>query len=153
MPGIKVVLDSKSEGRGGPKRPEPSRVWGCGRKRAILLRRQSNLSPTLIIRVTPKITAFPFIPKAADRKESLVMNALHPFAYRTNPDGSIDSICLTCFQTIACEDSQDRLIVHEESHSCDPYWVFSRAPVDFRQSTSGRASASRFGNVQEFRGR
>ncbi len=66
------------------------------------------------------------------------MEALNPFAYRTNPDGSIDSICLTCFQTIACEDSEGKLIAHEESHSCDPQWVFSRAPVYSRQSTPAR---------------
>ncbi len=81
------------------------------------------------------------------------MNTIHPFAYRTNPDGSIDSICLTCFQTIASEHSEDKLIAHEERHSCDPYWVFSRACVDSRQRTYVRTAASRFGSVHEFRGR
>ncbi len=64
------------------------------------------------------------------------MDTRIPFAHRTNPDASVDSICLTCFQTIASEDSEDKLIAHEESHSCDPYWVFSRARFDPRQTTS-----------------
>jgi len=54
------------------------------------------------------------------------MNTLSPFAHRRNPDKSIDSICTACFQTIASEDLEGKLIAHEESHSCDPYWQFSR---------------------------
>ena len=52
------------------------------------------------------------------------MNTLIPFAHRRNPDASIDSICTTCFQTIASEYSVGKLIAHEERHSCDPYWQF-----------------------------
>jgi hypothetical protein len=52
------------------------------------------------------------------------MTTLIPFAHRRNPDSSIDSICTSCFQTIASEDSVDKLIAHEEHHSCDPYWQF-----------------------------
>jgi hypothetical protein len=80
------------------------------------------------------------------------MHTLNPFAYRTNPDGSIDSICLTCFQTIASEDSEDKLIAHEERHSCDPYWVFSRSRFDSRESATRRASARGLGRVHEFHG-
>jgi len=64
-----------------------------------------------------------------------------PFAHRTNPDASIDSICTTCFQTIASEDNEGKLIAHEERHSCDPYWVFSRARFDSRRSTSASLSS------------
>jgi len=81
------------------------------------------------------------------------MDTLIQFAHRTNPDGSIDSICLTCFQTIASEDNEDRLITYEDRHSCDPYWVFSRARFDCRQSTSAGASASGLGRFHEFHGR
>jgi hypothetical protein len=81
------------------------------------------------------------------------MDTLNAFAHRTNPDASIDSICLTCFQTIASEDNEDKLIAHEESHSCDAYWVFSRARVDSRQSASAGTSASGLGAVHEFHGR
>ena len=63
------------------------------------------------------------------------MVALIPFAHRRNSDASIDSICTTCFQTIASEDSESKLIAHEECHSCDPYWQFSRAQVDSERST------------------
>ena len=68
------------------------------------------------------------------------MKTVIPFAHRTNPDGSIDSICTTCFQTIACEDIAGGLIAHEERHSCDPYWQFSRTPFDSRESVFARRS-------------
>jgi len=64
------------------------------------------------------------------------MTTLIPFAHRRNPDASIDSICTSCFQTVASEDSEDKLIAHEERHSCDPYWALSRPRFDSRQSTS-----------------
>jgi hypothetical protein len=55
------------------------------------------------------------------------MTTLHAFAHRKNPDASIDSICTKCFQTIASEDSDDKLVALEERHRCDPNWWFSRA--------------------------
>jgi hypothetical protein len=67
------------------------------------------------------------------------MVGLIAFAHRQNSDASIDSICTTCFQTIASEDSEGKLIAHEERHSCDPYWQFSRAQVDSDQSTTARS--------------
>jgi len=67
------------------------------------------------------------------------MVALIPFAHRRNSDAWLDSICTTCFQTIASEDSEGKLIAHEERHSCDPYWQFSRAQVDSDQSTPARS--------------
>ena len=71
-----------------------------------------------------------------------MMNTLIRFAHRKNPDRSIDSICTTCFQTIASEDSAGKLISHEERHSCDPYWHFSQARLDSRESTSASSEAS-----------
>lgn len=73
------------------------------------------------------------------------MTTLIPFAHRRNPDTSIDSICTTCFQTIASEDSEGKLIAHEERHSCDPNWQVSRAHFDSRQSTPARPSVTRLG--------
>jgi hypothetical protein len=67
------------------------------------------------------------------------MVGLIAFAHRQNSDASIDSICTTCFQTIASEDSEGQLIAHEERHSCDPYWQFSRTQVDSLQSTPARS--------------
>jgi len=49
-----------------------------------------------------------------------------PFAHRRNPDTSIDSICTTCFQTIANENNETKLIEHEERHLCVPHWQFRR---------------------------
>lgn len=41
----------------------------------------------------------------------------HP--HRHNSDGSVDSICLTCFQTIARAGDEAALTEHERKHSCD----------------------------------
>jgi hypothetical protein len=71
------------------------------------------------------------------------MTNLTPFAHRINPDASIDSICTTCFQTIASENSEAKIFAHEERHLCDPYWLSSLAHFDSRQSTSAHRSAAR----------
>ena len=42
------------------------------------------------------------------------------FAHRTNEDGSIDSICLKCFITVATESSESDLERAEHDHTCDP---------------------------------
>jgi hypothetical protein len=81
------------------------------------------------------------------------MDTLITFAHRTNPDASIDSICKACFQTIASGDSEDKLIVHEECHTCDPYWQVSQTRFDPRRSTSARGLATGLGKVSECLGR
>jgi len=52
------------------------------------------------------------------------------FAHRKNPDESMDSICTKCFQTIASEDSENKLTAFEERHLCDPNSRFSRTTSD-----------------------
>jgi hypothetical protein len=76
------------------------------------------------------------------------MNTLIRFAHRKNPDSSIDSICTTCFETLASEDSVDKLIAHEERHSCDPHWQFADYPEQaagllFRHKSRGTAQRCR----------
>ena len=78
------------------------------------------------------------------------MNILTPFAHRRNPDASIDSICTTCFQTIASEESEGSLIAHEKRHSCDPYWRFSPAPLILGGAPSERPSARGLSYVHGF---
>jgi hypothetical protein len=68
------------------------------------------------------------------------MNTFGPFVHRKNPDKTIDSICTACFQTIASEDHEDKLIAHEKSHSCDPYWQYSRASFSDRESALPRSA-------------
>jgi len=41
----------------------------------------------------------------------------HP--HRRNPDGSVDSICITCFATIARAGDEAALTEQEKKHSCD----------------------------------
>jgi len=68
------------------------------------------------------------------------MNPFGPFAHRWNRDKSIDSICTACFQTIASEYLENKLIAHEERHVCNPHWQFSRARYEYRESVPARPS-------------
>jgi len=62
------------------------------------------------------------------------------FAHRLNRDASFDSICTTCFKTIASEDSEGKLIAHEKRHSCDLNWHWTPVRIDSWQSISAQAS-------------
>jgi hypothetical protein len=73
------------------------------------------------------------------------MTTLIPFAHRRNPDESFDSICTTCFQTIATENGEGKLIAHEERHTCDPIYEVTRVNFDSRRSTSARPSVNGLG--------
>ncbi len=42
------------------------------------------------------------------------------FTHRPNNDGSVDSICLRCFRTIASDKNGRSLDVMELQHECDP---------------------------------
>jgi hypothetical protein len=42
------------------------------------------------------------------------------FAHRANNDGSIDSICLHCFRTIASNSHERSLATVESQYECDP---------------------------------
>jgi hypothetical protein len=49
------------------------------------------------------------------------MHTSHPFAHRVNEDGSIDSICKTCFLTVGTAEEAEALIKLEAAHVCDPW--------------------------------
>jgi hypothetical protein len=42
------------------------------------------------------------------------------FAHRPNNDGSVDSICLRCFRTIASDKNGRSLDMMQLQHECDP---------------------------------
>ena len=43
------------------------------------------------------------------------------FSHRFNTaDGTVDSICHRCFQTVATASREDDLEIPEERHTCDP---------------------------------
>jgi hypothetical protein len=44
--------------------------------------------------------------------------ARHRFAHRVNQDGSVDSICRMCFETVATEGNEVHLLAAEEIHNC-----------------------------------
>jgi hypothetical protein len=45
------------------------------------------------------------------------------FPHRHNEDGSHDSICPTCFATVATETNESKLRLRELAHNCDPMQV------------------------------
>jgi len=46
------------------------------------------------------------------------------FPHRHNNDGTYDSICDTCYSTIAKANVEAELIYHEARHVCDPKSIF-----------------------------
>ena len=43
----------------------------------------------------------------------------HRFPHRHNSDGSHDSICITCYATVASAHNEGDLAQHEQDHVCD----------------------------------
>ena len=58
------------------------------------------------------------------------------YAHRLNDDGSFDSICLHCFQTIATAETEEELNGSEDSHKC------SEIIVDAQVTHADRNNAS-----------
>jgi hypothetical protein len=64
------------------------------------------------------------------------MTTPQTFARRQNEDHSVDSICMTCYQTIARDGD---VTSAEQCHICNPYGEFNQHQVDFQL---GRPSAA-----------
>ena len=50
------------------------------------------------------------------------------FPHRRNWDGTFDSICPSCFVTIATKDSETELAAAEAAHICDRYYGWDDDP-------------------------
>jgi hypothetical protein len=57
------------------------------------------------------------------------MANLVTFVRRQNQDHSVDSICMTCYQTIAKVGDPTSA---EQDHICNPYGEFNQFQVDFQ---------------------
>jgi hypothetical protein len=53
------------------------------------------------------------------------MITLIPFARRRNQDSTVDSICTKCYQTIASEEDEVKLVSAEQRHTCNPNGEFN----------------------------
>jgi len=42
------------------------------------------------------------------------------FIHRTDPDGSFESICPVCFETVCLQEREEDLARAEHAHACDP---------------------------------
>jgi hypothetical protein len=49
------------------------------------------------------------------------------YPLRRYPDGRFDSICLTCFATIATAKTESELLDHKRKHVCSPATLSQRA--------------------------
>src|ERR1035441_9609031 len=67
-----------------------------------------------------------------------------PTTYKTTHRAS-STVCfaIRILKTIASEDSEGKLIVHEERHSCDLNWHHTQAHFDSWESASAQASHRR----------
>jgi len=61
------------------------------------------------------------------------------YAHRHNRDGSIDSICKTCFATVAQVQDEVILTRHERTHCC-PAWILA-GQGSLRRAVSSTALA------------
>ena len=62
---------------------------------------------------------------------------LPKFTHRHNPDGTHDSICHGCFQTIAKVRDETELPRFEKQHACDPYRMTRFRQLDIQDTREG----------------
>jgi hypothetical protein len=51
------------------------------------------------------------------------MDANTNFPHRQNREGAYESICRSCFATVAAAQSEAWLRIYERAHVCDPLWA------------------------------
>jgi hypothetical protein len=56
---------------------------------------------------------------------------LPSYLHRANNDGTFDSICIRCFETIASAKTEEKLMDAELEHKCPPT-TLSQRPVKIR---------------------
>jgi len=54
------------------------------------------------------------------------------FPHRLNPNGSYDSICTECHQTVASSLDEDGLAAYERNHACNPLRLYQLAEDQLR---------------------
>ena len=59
------------------------------------------------------------------------------FAHRNNPDGTCDTICSRCFQTIATVRDEAELPRIESQHVCDPTSLGKIRAIEFSKTHVG----------------
>ncbi len=55
----------------------------------------------------------------APNRKLVMRNGIGFFPHRLNKDGSYDSICLKCLDTVARAETEAELVDHEITHICD----------------------------------
>ena len=63
-------------------------------------------------------------------------NTSNPFAHRTNADGTIDSICKTCFVTVGTAQEAPALKIIEDSHTYEP-WKLEVIKIVMKKANMG----------------
>jgi len=65
-----------------------------------------------------------------------VKSTLYP--HRHNEDGSYDSICTTCYATVASSWEETALAEHESAHTCDSALLAERGCLSRAKSNQSR---------------
>jgi hypothetical protein len=52
------------------------------------------------------------------------------FPHRRNPDGSLTSICLTCFAMVASHKTEEELVEYDKKHICEGMPLSQRGSPD-----------------------
>jgi hypothetical protein len=68
------------------------------------------------------------------KRPALARFARPHFPHRHNPDGSFDSICIECFQTVATKVEEAELVSHEAEHVCCGFGLGSTPHLENRKS-------------------
>ena len=67
----------------------------------------------------------------------MVAKSIYP--HRHNQDGSYDSICTTCYATVASSSDEASLAEHESAHTCDSALLAERGCLSRARSNLNRA--------------
>jgi len=65
------------------------------------------------------------------------LSADRDYAHKPNPDGSLESICLYCFRTIATGQSAGAMEQLEEQHSCPKKKTGEGNPLKVQKHNGG----------------
>jgi hypothetical protein len=68
------------------------------------------------------------------------------FHRRINRDGSQDSICTTCFATVARASTSGELAAYDERHICDAGVLFDQASFSLRLKAETRRKSVEYKN-------
>jgi hypothetical protein len=101
---------------------------------------------SVFINIGKGIASFFGVPEPKKGAISVMASGFLMFAHRYNPDGTSDSICSKCFQTIATVRDKAELAEIEGQHLCEPHLLerFQRVSFERRNDVTNRVGLRYF---------